>query len=319
MSKTVKVFSPATIGNIGPGFDVLGLALKGMGDIVEVWKIPGDKIVIEEIENADHPISKDPDQNTAGIAAREVLKLLKLKEGIGMHITKGMPAGSGLGSSAASAAAAAYAVNLLFDEPLSKMDLILPATLAEEYVSGAFFADNVAPALLGGATLTRSSVPLDVTHLGTISDLTIILALPNIQILTKDARDILPKEVEMKNFVGNMANACLIASAFSTDNYKLFSRSLKDIVIEPVRSKLIPGFNEVKAVAIEAGADGMTISGAGPAVFAITNSKKKAPIIEDAMTRTFQKNGVDCKTLITTPSPKGSVQITTDDFDFFKH
>ena len=183
-------------------------------------------------------------------------------------------------ATAASAAAAAYAVNLLFDEKLSKMDLILPATLAEEYVSGAFFADNVAPALLGGATLTRSSVPLDVTHLGSISDLTIILALPNIQILTKDARDILPKEVEIKKFVGNMANACLIASAFSTDNYELFSRSLKDIVIEPVRSKLIPGFNEVKAVAIEAGADGMTISGAGPAVFAITNSAQKAPIIE---------------------------------------
>ena len=307
MSKTIKVFSPATIGNIGPGFDVLGLAVKGMGDIVEVWKSPGDKIIIEEILNADHPISKDPDENTAGIAAREVLRLLKLKEGIGMRITKGMPAGSGLGSSAASAAAAAYAVNLFFDEKLSKMDLILPATLAEEYVSGAFFADNVAPALLGGATLTRSSVPLDVTHLGSISDLTIILALPNIQILTKDARDILPKEVEIKNFVGNMANACLIASAFSTD------------VIEPVRSKLIPGFNEVKAVAIEAGADGMTISGAGPAVFAITNSKKKAPIIEDAMVRTFKKHGVKCKTLITTPSPKGSVQITTDDFDYFEH
>ena len=236
-----------------------------------------------------------------------------------MRITKGMPAGSGLGSSAASAAAAAYAVNLLFNEKLSKMDLILPATMAEEYVSGGFFADNVAPALLGGATLTRSSVPLDVTRLGSISDLIIVLALPNIQILTKDARDILPKKVEMQNFVGNMANACLIASAFSTDNYHLFSRSLKDIVIEPVRSKLIPGFDEVKAVALEAGADGMTISGAGPAVFAITNSKKKAPIIEDAIARIFQKNGVECKTLITNPSRRGSVQVTTDDFDFFDH
>ena len=234
-----------------------------------------------------------------------------------MKITKGMPAGSGLGSSAASAAAAAYAVNLLLDEKLSKMDLILPATMAEEYVSGGFFADNVAPALLGGATLTRSSVPLDVTRLGSISKLVIVLALPNIQILTKDSRDILPNEVYMKNFISNMANACLIASAFSTDNYKLFSRSLKDVIIEPVRSTLIPGFDEVKAIALEAGADGMTISGAGPAVFAITNSKKKAPIIEDAMARTFQNNGIDCTTLITFPSQKGSVQVTSDDFDFF--
>ena len=309
MTKTVKVFSPATIGNIGPGFDVLGLAVKGMGDMVEVWKTSGDNIVIEEILNADHDISKDPDKNTAGIAAREVLRLLKIKQGIGMRIEKGMPAGSGLGSSAASAAAAAYAVNLLFDEKLSKMDLILPAAMAEEYVSGGFFADNVAPALLGGATLTRSSVPLDVTHLGSISDLIVVLALPHIQILTKDARDILPNEVNMEGFVGNMANACLITSAFSTDNYKLFSRSLKDIVIEPVRSTLIPGFDEVKAIALEAGADGMTISGAGPAVFAITNSKKKAPIIEDAMTRTFLKNGIECNTLITSPSSEGSIEI----------
>ena len=319
MNKRVKVFSPATIGNIGPGFDVLGLAVKGMGDIIEVWKTSGDNIVIEEILNADHDISIDPDKNTAGIAAREVLRLLNVKQGISMRIEKGMPAGSGLGSSAASAAAAAYAVNLLFDNKLSKMDLILPAAMAEEYVSGGFFADNVAPALLGGATLTRSSVPLDVTHLGNISDLIIVLALPNIQILTKDARDILPSKVNMNNFVGNMANACLIASAFSTDNYHLFSRSLKDIVIEPVRSVLIPGFDEVKAVALEAGADGMTISGAGPAVFAITNEKKKAPIIEDAMARTFKKNGIDCRTLVTTPSHKGSLQVTSDDFDFFDH
>ena len=319
MSKRVKVFSPATIGNIGPGFDVLGLAVRGMGDIVEVWETSGDEIVIEEILNADHEITKDPDKNTAGIATRGVLRLLQINRGVGIRITKGMPAGSGLGSSAASASAAAYAVNLLFDGKLSKMELILPAAMAEEYVSGGFFADNVAPALLGGATLTRSSVPLDVTHLGSISNLVIVLALPNIQILTKDARDILPNDVEMKNFVGNMANACLIASAFSTDNYKLFSRSLKDIVIEPVRSKLIPGFDKVKAIALEAGADGMTISGAGPAVFAITNSNKKAPIIEDAMARTFHQNGVDCKTLITTPSQKGAVQITSEDFDFFDH
>ena len=190
---------------------------------------------------------------------------------------------------------------------------------AEEFVSGAFFADNVAPALLGGATLTRSSVPLDVTHLGNISDLVIILALPNIQILTKDAREMLPQEVKIKDFIANMANACLIASAFSKDNYDLFSRSLKDIVIEPVRSQLIPGFNKVKAVALEAGADGMTISGAGPAVFAITNSNKKAHIIEDAMIRTFNQNDIECKTIITYPSSKGSVQIINETFDFFDY
>ena len=122
MSKTVKVFSPATIGNIGPGFDVLGLAVKGMGDIIEIWKTSSDEIIIEEILNADQDITKDPDKNTAGIAAREVLRLLHTNQGIGMRITKGMPAGSGLGSSAASAAAGAYAVNLLLDNKLSSVN-----------------------------------------------------------------------------------------------------------------------------------------------------------------------------------------------------
>lgn len=318
MSKTVKVFSPATIGNIGPGFDVLGLAVKGLGDIMEARKIP-EGVVIESIENADHEISMKADENTAGIAAREVLNILREREGIALKIIKGLPAGSGLGSSAASAAAAAYAANLLFGKKLSKSELILPATLAEEYVSGGFFADNVAPALLGGATLTRSSVPLDVTRLGTISRLIIVLVIPKIQILTRKAREILPSKVNMYSFVANMANACLIASAFSKNSYGLFNRSLKDIVIEPVRSELIPGFDDVKVRALEAGADGMTISGAGPAVFAITNSRKKAPVIEHAMVTTFREHGVECDSVITSPSAKGTVEIQTDDFDFFDH
>ena len=306
MSKTIKVFSPATIGNIGPGFDVLGLAVKGMGDIVEVWKIPGNKIVIEEIENADHPISKDPDKNTAGIAAREVLRLLKLKAGIGMRITKGMPAGSGLGSSAASAAAAANAVNCLFGNSLSKEQVLKAAMAGESSVSGGYFADNVAPAIYGGATLTRSLNPLEVTPLGIISDLIIILVMPKVKILTKDSRKRLPENIPLSDFVVNLANTASITAAFCKNDYSLLKENLKDLAIESHRSKFIPGFEKVKIAALDSGADGMAISGSGPTVFAITNSKKKAKIIEKEMEYEFNNHGIKCNTLVTVPSKNGS-------------
>jgi homoserine kinase len=297
MSEWIKVFAPATIGNIGPGFDVLGLSVKYIGDIVEARKIE-EGIVISEIES-DSPLSTDPTKNTAGIAAKEVLEILNIQGGVELKIKKGMPSGSGLGSSAASAAAAAYATNYLYGNILTKEELILPATRAEEYVSGDFFADNTAPCLLGGATLTRSCLPLDVTKIGSISQLIIILVTPEITILTKEARDILPKQVSMKQFVYNMANSCLITAAFAKDDYSLFARSLNDDIVEPARSPLITGFDDVKQNAIKAGADGLTISGSGPTIFAITNDRRKARFIEDAIIRTFLHHGVKAKSVIT--------------------
>ena len=293
----IKVFSPATIGNIGPGFDVLGLAVKGMGDIIEARKISSG-IKISSIESKTE-LSSDPTKNTAGIAAYEVLKILNESGGIELKIKKGLPAGSGLGSSAASAAAAAFAANYLYGSKLSKEELILPATKAEEKVSGGFFADNTAPALLGGATLTRSYVPLDVIKIGSIKDLKIVLVTPEIVVLTKTAREILPKTVPLKDFTFNMGNACLITAAFAKDNYTLFARSLNDVIIEPVRAKLIKGFDEVKKSAIKAGADGMAISGSGPTVFAITDSSVKAASIEKAMVSAFKKFGVGSSGIIT--------------------
>ncbi len=294
----IKVFAPATIGNLGPGFDVLGLAISGWGDTVEARKV-NSGVEIGGIESV-HALPTDPDENTAGIAAREVLALLRETGGVELRIKKGLPSGSGLGSSAASAAAAAYATNHLYGGQLSKEDLILPATKAEEHVSGAFFADNTAPCLLGGATLTRSMLPLDVTRIGHIDNLVIIIVTPDIIILTKDARDILPTEVPMQSFVHNMANSCLISAAFAKNDYELFARSLNDIIVEPVRSTLIHGFDEVKQNALAAGADGVAISGSGPTLFAITDREKgKSYLIEDAMVRTFKKHGIACKSQIT--------------------
>ena len=306
MSRSVKVFAPATIGNIGPGFDVLGLAIKGLGDIVEAKEIPGNDLIIEAVLEADHDISTNPDKNTAGIAAKKALKLMDITTGVALTITKGMPSGSGLGSSAASAVAGANAVNCLFGNSLSK-EKVLKAAMAGEYsVSGGYFADNVAPAIYGGATLTRSLNPLEVTPLGVISDLIIIMVMPKVKILTKDSRKILPENVSLSDFVVNMANTASITAAFCKNDYNLLKDNLFDYIIEPTRSTLIPGFPEAKEAALESGAHGMTISGSGPTVFAITNSQKTAEKIESAMVTAFNNKGIECNSLITTSSLEGS-------------
>lgn len=301
----IKVFAPATIGNIGPGFDVLGLAVSGWGDIIEARKIDSG-VLISEIES-EHELPTNPNKNTAGIAARETLRVLGERGGVEMKIRKGLPSGSGLGSSAASAAAAAFAVNYLYGEKLTKEDLILPTTKAEEYVSGGFFADNTAPCLLGGATLTRSKLPLDVTKIGHIDELRIVLVTPDVVVLTREAREILPKAIPMEGFVNNMANSCLISAAFAKNDYDLFARSLNDIVVEPVRATLIPGYDEAKENALKAGADGVAISGSGPTMFAITSLlHNRSYLIEDAMVRSFKKNGVECKSIITEVDMEGT-------------
>jgi homoserine kinase len=309
---SVKVFSPASIGNIGPGFDVLGLAIDGLGDTVEAREISGNEVVIENIFNADHDISNDPDKNTAGIAAKETLRALGIKNGVGLILTKGMPSGSGLGSSAASAAAGAYAVNKLFNGGLSEDELILAAMKGEAYVSGGYFADNVAPSILGGATLTQSIDPLKVSKLGTIDELILVLIIPNIQILTKDSRDVIPNKIDKRNFITNMANTASITAAFCKNDYALLKDNLIDVIIEPARAKLIPGLADIKSAAVKAGADGCTISGSGPAIFAISNSHQRAKKIKYEMEKEFINHGVECTGFITTPSKVGSREVTME-------
>ena len=302
--ENIRVFSPGTIGNIGPGFDVLGLAIKGLGDIVEARKIPSGIVVKANGSKWNVPLNSR--ENTASLAAQHVLDILGEKGGMEITLTKGLPIGSGLGSSAASAAAGAFAANFLYGNKLLKEELILPATKAEAAVSGGFFADNTAPALLGGATLTRSCEPLDVTRIGSIDALKLIIVIPELVVLTKDARAILPQFVNLRNFVMNMANTALITAAFSKNDYGLFSRCLNDTVIEPVRCSLIKGYHAVRKKALEAGADGMAISGSGPALFAITNSADKAKAIQKAMVEGFKENGVPAEAYITEVDEEGT-------------
>lgn len=302
--KWIRVFSPATIGNIGPGFDVLGMAVRGLGDTVYACRRRSG-LRIAEIRSPS-PLSRDARKNTATLAAAHVLRLLGIRGGIEMRIHKGLPAGSGLGSSAASAAAGAFAANWLYGPSLSPDQLILAATRAEAEVSGGYFADNTAPAILGGATLTRCCEPLDVTRIGVIRRLRLVLVTPATSILTREARKILPKQVPLTAFVFNMANAALITAAFAKNDYSLFARSLQDVIIEPVRSRLIPGYDRVKESALKAGADGMAISGSGPTVFAITDDPHKARAIERQMVASFRAQGLSAQSWITTVDPAGT-------------
>lgn len=309
----IKVFAPASIGNIGPGFDVLGLALSAAGDVVEARRISGNKIIISEITGAEKDLPYDADKNTAGIAAKFVLSELRKKgiktAGIELKLNKGIPAGSGLGSSAASAVAAGYAINLLYGNRLTKHDLIIPITKAEAAVSGGFFADNTAASLFGGAILCRSYNPLDIFSIGSIPELQLAVVKPAFSLLTRKARAILPKKIRMENFITNLANSCSIVAAFAEKDINLLSRSIDDKVIEPYRAKLIPGFYDVKNAALENGALGCSISGAGPSIFAVAESPANARKIGRAMQIAFKRRKIKSSLLISEVDEKGSRKI----------
>lgn len=302
----IRVFSPGSIGNLGPGFDVLGLAIQGFGDIVEARKSRDRGVTISRITGTTSRLSGDPQKNTAGIAASQALEMIGTREGVELSLHKQIPPGSGLGSSAASAVAAAYATNCLFGSPLNAYEVIRAATLAEASVSGGFFADNTATSMLGGATLTRSSDPLEVICLGTIPNAVIVLVRPHLKILTRRARAMLPRRVPLQGFVSNMANSCALVAAFYRQDLDLLARAIEDSVIEPVRAKLVPGFYEAKEAAMSQGAKGFSLSGAGHTVFSITDEARKANAIGEAIVKAFREQGVEASQFITGIEPQGT-------------
>lgn len=287
---TITVFAPATSANIGPGFDLLGVAIDGLGDTVTVRRHASPGVVIEHIEGDDGRLPREADKNTAGIAARETLRLLGVEDGVVLRLEKGLPLGSGLGSSAASAVAAAWAVNVLFGQPLSKEALLHPCLVAEASVGG-WHADNVGPALLGGFLLIRSYDPLDIIQLPTPSNLFFVLVTPDYELLTQMAREVLPKSVSLKQHIANNGNLAALVAALFKNSPALLGRAVEDCIVEPARAPLIPGFAAVKAAALDAGALGCSISGAGPTLFALTDEREKANRIARAMQDAFQAHG----------------------------
>ncbi|XRO75134.1 homoserine kinase [Methanocaldococcus sp. 28A] len=261
----IKVKAPCTSANLGVGFDVFGLCLKEPYDIVEV-EVIDDKEIIIEVD--DENIPTDPDKNVAGIVAKKMINDFNIDKGVKIKIKKGVKAGSGLGSSAASSAGTAYAINELFKLNLDKLKLVDYASYGELASSNAKHADNVAPAIFGDFTMVTNYEPLEILHIPIDFRLDILIATPNISINTKEAREILPKSVDLKDLVNNVGKACGMVYALYNKDKLLFGRyMMSDNIIEPVRGKLIPNYFKVKEE-VKDKVYGITISGSGPSIIA---------------------------------------------------
>lgn len=290
-TKRIKVFAPATVANLSCGFDVLGCCLDTVGDemIISLSSVPGVRIT--KIEGADLPL--ETDKNVAGVAVKALLETYEKEIGVDIEIYKNIKAGSGIGSSAASSAGAVWAVNYLLDNPFSPHKLVEFAMEGEKLASGNAHADNVAPALLGGFTLVRSYDPLDVIKLHTPQDLVMTVIHPQIEVKTSDARSVIKQKVTLKQAIHQWGNVGGLVSGLFTEDYDLIGRSLEDVIIEPLRSILIPEFKNVKSAAIKNGALGCGISGSGPSIFALSKGIETAKKVAEAIREVYSTTGLD--------------------------
>ena len=304
----IKIFAPATVGNIGIGFDILGLALERPGDEVIASKSNTPGVRITKITGAGSKLPFDPEQNTAGVAAIRLLEHLgATTQGIELDIHKKMPIGSGLGSSAASAAAAVYAVSELLRTGMSKRELLPFACMGEQIVSGGIQVDNVAPSLLGGIILARDNATYDVHRLHAPRGLFLAVVHPHMEVLTKAARAILKPEVGLQQHVRQSANiGGFIVGLFNAD-IPLIGRCLRDEIIEPQRASLIPGFYDVQEAAMTAGALGCSISGAGPSIFALCANSLIAENAGAAMQQAFAKHKIQSDLYLSGINQEGAI------------
>lgn len=301
--KEIKVFSPATVANVSCGFDALGLALETIGDEMVFKKTNSKGIVISKIEGAD--LTFDIDKNVAGVVASAMLSGHTIDFGVDIEIYKNFKPGSGLGSSAASASGTAFAINQLLGKPYSQLELTKFGMLGEEAACGSQIADNVSAALYGGFVLVRSYNPVEIVKIPVPADLVITAIHPQIEIKTEDARNVLPKEVLLKNAVTQWANVGGLISGLYSNDYQLIKNSLEDVIVEPYRKKLIPYFDKVKEKSIEAGALGAGISGSGPTMFAINRGLENAKRVATAMHSVYNKTNIPFEIYISKINTQG--------------
>ncbi|MDR2866855.1 MAG: homoserine kinase [Methanomassiliicoccaceae archaeon] len=298
--KWVKVVAPATISNVGPGFDIFGMALSDPFDVIEGRKID-DSILISEITGPGaESIPRDPAKNSAGIAAAAVLEKCDADFGIELKIKKGIRPCSGIGSSGASAAGGAYVAHLLCDNKLTDNQLVMCAAMAEDVTSGGLHADNVAPCILGGFTIIRSYEPFEVVRVDPPKDLGVVVAMPDVMVSTKDARMVLPAEVRVRDLVFHVGNASCLVHAMLTGDMELLGRSVKDAVFEPARTHLIPHLKEAEATAMSLGAKASFLGGSGPCVISFFSKKEHSgePIAE-GIKNMYASKGMGCDTWVT--------------------
>ena len=288
----VKVFAPATVANVACGFDVLGLALDYPGDEALVTKTNKNDIVITACHNAENlPLAAD--KNVAGVAVKALLDKLGSDQGFEIELTKGVKPGSGIGSSAASSAAAVVAVNELLGTPFTKKELVKFAMEGERCATGVAHADNVAPSICGGFTLVRSYEPLDIIKIDSPKELWATVIHPQLEVKTRDARRVLKGGIDLSKAITQWGNVGGLVAGLYSEDYDLIGRSLVDVVIEPIRSILIPGYEKVKRATIEAGALGCSISGSGPSIFGLSKGEETANKVKAAMGDVYTQYGVD--------------------------
>ena len=286
----IKIFCPATIANLNCGFDVLGLCLEGIGDEMIIRQSTEKGIRITKITGADLPL--ETEKNVAGVAALAVVNAANPNCGFEIEIHKKIKAGSGIGSSSASAAGAVYGINELLGKPFTRHELVDFAMKGEALASGCEHADNVAPCVLGGFTLVRGYNPLDVIKIQSPSELYAVVLHPQIELKTSDSRAVLPNAVPLKDAITQSGNLGGFIAGLYTSDYALIGRSLQDVIIEPHRKKLIPGFENAKNAALDAGALGAGISGAGPSIFALCRGQEKAEKVAYAMSSSYLDIGI---------------------------
>ncbi len=300
----ITVTAPATTANLGPGFDVFGLALEQPSDKVTVVRIPeGVKIEVTGLSAA--TILTVPEKNTAGVVANQMLKEFSLKAGVLIKIEKGILPGMGLGSSAASAAAVAYGLNRIFDLKLDNTQLIRLAAKGEIASAGYEHADNVSAAICGDFVIIKSYNPLEIVNLKSPPDMEVCVAFPHMRTpahKTRKARSVVSKLVPIEKVTQNIGKAAAMAIGFATGDVDLIGESMSDAVVEPARAFLIPGYEQVKENALRAGACGVAVSGAGPAMISIVNKKKAdASKVASAMKAGFESAGLKATAFATRP------------------
>ena len=305
MASKITVRAPSSTANLGPGFDVFGLAVDAFFDEVTLTKKKSGISIVTEDD-----IPTNPDNNTAGLVVKNMIKKFKIKDGIEIKIKKGVPAGFGMGSSAASAAATVLAFDKMYELKLDENTLVEFAGSGEKASAGSVHYDNVAASVLGGFVIVRTN-PLNVIKIKPPMNLRLCVAVPKLEVpkkKTKVSRSVIPKKVSLIDSIANLSNAAAIVAGFMKKDPKLIGDSIKDVIVEPARQHMIPGFAKVKENALKAGAFGVTISGAGPSVIAFSKSSADLKKISLAMSRGFASANTKCQTVICKPS-KGALVI----------
>lgn len=307
--KKVKVHSPGTVANIVCGFDILGLALSEPYDVMEVMLLDRPEVIIHHRDIFNLPT--EAEKNVAGVVLLSVMERMNNTIGFEVTVEKHIKPGSGIGSSAASAAGAAIAANYLLGNIFSSDEVVQFAMNGEKLASGVKHADNIAPCILGGISLIRSIHPLDIVSIPA-PDLFVTVVHPQIEVRTSDARQILKQQVLLKDAIKQWGNIAGLVTGFMKNDYDLIGRSLEDVIIEPVRSILIPGFDELKVKCKEAGALGGGISGSGPSVFMLSTDESTAKAVGHVMSQVYEQIGIDYNIYVTTINRKGVEVVSSE-------